>query len=135
VYVITHCRKLASPFPMMSLTKVSDDEPIIKDYGYSYSLVYVHSPGSQNGVVISPEEIDPASDIYEGAARQILVNAYERSPKARKKCIEHYGYACSVCGFNFEERYGKIGTHFIHVHHLKSLAEIDGRYKVDPVND
>lgn len=135
LYVITHCRRLASPFPMMWLIKVSDDEPISQDYGYSYSLVYENRPGSQNGMVFSPEEIDPTTDIYEGAARQVLVNAYERSPKARKKCIAHYGYGCSVCGFNFEKKYGPIGRSFIHVHHLKPLAEIDGRYKVDPVKD
>ncbi len=135
LYVITHCKKISVPFPMMELIKLSDDKLISEDYGYSYCLVYEHRAISTSDVVISPEEIDPASDIYEGAARQILVNAYERSPKARKKCLEHYGYSCAVCSFSFEEKYGAIGKHFIHVHHLISLAEIDGRYKVDPLKD
>ncbi len=135
LYVITHCKKIPSPFPMTDLIKVSDDKSISQDFGYSYCLVYEHYPIPLDEMVISPEEIDPTSEIYEGAARQVLVNAYERSPKARKKCIEHYGSSCLVCGFDFEERYGAIGRHFIHVHHLTSLADIDGRYKVDPVKD
>lgn len=83
------------------------------------------------------EEI-PASEnanIFEGAKKQITVNAYERNPIARKACLTKYGYKCSVCGFDFEEVYGKIGAEYIHVHHLKPLNEINGKYKVDPIKD
>jgi 5-methylcytosine-specific restriction enzyme A len=51
----------------------------------------------------------------EGALKQITVNAYERNQEARKQCIDEYGYICSVCGFDFEKFYGKIGTEYIHV--------------------
>jgi len=37
---------------------------------------------------------------------------------ARKRCLEHYGTKCTVCGFNFEAVYGELGKRFIHVHHL-----------------
>ena len=63
------------------------------------------------------------------------VNVFERSRKARQKCIDHYGLNCAVCGFNFGEVYGEVGIGIIHVHHLKPLAEIDLEYKVDPVRD
>jgi len=36
----------------------------------------------------------------------ITVNAYERNPKARVVCIDHYGLTCSVCDFNFQDVYG-----------------------------
>lgn len=78
------------------------------------------------------EEIDK---LPEGAKKQITVNAYERNPKARKKCIQNYGFKCSVCEFDFEEVYGEIGKEYIHVHHLKSLSEISEEYEVDPIND
>jgi hypothetical protein len=39
LYAITACRKLARPFPMTSLLKVSDGKPISADYGYSYTIV------------------------------------------------------------------------------------------------
>lgn len=82
-----------------------------------------------------PEEIKTSTELREGAARQILVNAYERNPTARKLCIEHYGTSCAACGFNFEDKYGEAGKDFIHVHHLKPLANIKEGYVVDPVED
>ena len=63
------------------------------------------------------------------------MNAYERNAKARDACIAHHGYACSVCGFNFEQRYGAAGRNIIHVHHLVPLSEIGGEYVLDPVKD
>lgn len=82
-----------------------------------------------------PEEIMNVATLREGAARQILVNAYERNPEARKLCIEYYGTSCSACDFNFEDKYGEMGKDFIHVHHLKPLADVREEYIVDPVND
>jgi hypothetical protein len=40
LYVIENCRRLKMPFPMNDLVKLSDDERLSKDYGYSYSVVY-----------------------------------------------------------------------------------------------
>lgn len=71
----------------------------------------------------------------EGKSIKVTVNKYERNNLARKKCIEHHGYNCSICKLNLEERYGDIGKEFIHVHHIKPLSEISSEYKVDPIND
>lgn len=60
---------------------------------------------------------------------------YERNIYARKECIRHYGYSCSVCDFNFEKFYGSLGYKFIHVHHLTQVATIKQEYKVDPIQD
>ncbi len=73
--------------------------------------------------------------LTEGAKKQITVNAYERNPKARTQCIEHYGSRCYVCGFDFHENYGDLGTGYIHVHHEVDLAQIGETYTVDPVKD
>lgn len=83
----------------------------------------------------SPEEIPVAATHTEGSIRQILVNAYERSSAARAACLAHYGYACSVCGFDFGMAYGSIGKDFIHVHHLKEISSIGTEYKIDPIQD
>ena len=40
IYVISHCHKLASPFPYTRLIKISDDLPINENFNYSYSMVY-----------------------------------------------------------------------------------------------
>lgn len=82
-----------------------------------------------------PDELELGQKYVEGARKQVRVNAYERDPRARKKCIEHYGFNCFVCGFNFEKKYGEIGKSFIHVHHLKPLALTDGEYEIDPIDD
>lgn len=74
-------------------------------------------------------------EIFEGAVRKVIVNAYERNPEARRQCINYYGAKCSICGFDFFEVYGEIGKDFIHVHHLKQISEIGETYKVDPIND
>jgi len=80
-----------------------------------------------------PEEVVNPEQYMEGASRTISVNSYERNAEARLKCIEHYGYKCSVCSFDFEEAYGSIGEHYIHVHHLVPLSEIRKEYKLDPI--
>lgn len=65
----------------------------------------------------------------------VTINSYERNSKARKKCIEHYGISCQVCGMNFEEVYGQLGEGYIHVHHIVPLYKIGEEYEVDPIND
>jgi 5-methylcytosine-specific restriction protein A len=45
-----------------------------------------------------------------------------RNPKLAKRARAHYGVNCQVCAFNFQERYGDIGSGFIEVHHLTQLA-------------
>ena len=67
--------------------------------------------------------------------KKIFVNAYERNLKARKACLDHYGYDCSVCGMNFENLYGKLGKEYIQVHHIIPLHTINKQYCLDPIND
>jgi 5-methylcytosine-specific restriction enzyme A len=71
----------------------------------------------------------------EGKVNQIIQTRYERNPFARKACIKHYGYSCSVCKFDFEKYYGELGRYFIHVHHLTQVATIGKAYEVDPIKD
>ena len=85
--------------------------------------------------VVYPDEITHDVNLFEGAKKEVSVNAYERNYSARIKCIEHYGYDCSVCGFNFKSIYGDIGANFIHVHHIKDIALMGGSYSVNPIED
>lgn len=91
---------------------------------------------SENPVLATyPDELDSTDVLTEGAARSVIVNAYERNPEARRRCIEHFGPACFVCGFDFARTYGVVMDGYIHVHHLKPLSEIGAQYVVDPVAD
>ena len=80
-------------------------------------------------------EVDESATFEEGATHRVLVNRYERDPKAREKCIEHHGKHCVICNLDFEARYGEIGKGFIHVHHLRPLGRLKSSYRVDPVKD
>lgn len=94
-----------------------------------------YSERLSNEFAIYPNEVSVDEKYIEGAVRSVIVNAYERSEKARKACVEHYGYNCSVCDVNFENVYGEIGKGFIHVHHLKEIHSIGKEYHVHAIND
>jgi hypothetical protein len=83
----------------------------------------------------TPDDIDESAVLLEGATRRVIVNAYERDARARRRCIAHYGLACVVCNFSFADTYGAAGAGLIHVHHVIPLAEIGTEYQVDPVRD
>lgn len=76
----------------------------------------------EKDTMIYPDDIKGYNSLFEGTKKQITVNAYERNSKARKECINEYGYKCTICKFNFEKVYGEIGKDFIHVHHIKPLS-------------
>ena len=84
-----------------------------------------------------PEEIIEYNDgtLKEGIKKKIIVNAYERNIEARKRCIEHYGPICCVCGFDSAKVYGDYFKGKIHVHHIKPLSEIGEEYQVNPIED
>ena len=90
---------------------------------------------SRPGEQLLGDEVDPSATYREGAVKQISVNAYERSGAARAACIQHYGTTCVVCGFDFEEVYGSVGSGFIHVHHLVDLALGGGPTEIDGIQD
>lgn len=82
---------------------------------------------------VYPDEVVQVTT--EGAKRTVTVNSYERSTSARQTCIDHYGYKCAVCRFDFEKIYGERGRNFIHVHHIIPLSNIGQSYIVDPIKD
>ncbi len=82
-----------------------------------------------------PQQDQNQKTYTEGTPNQVTQIKYERNPFARKACLEHYGYSCQVCDFNFEQTYGDLGKNFIHVHHLTQMANVRKQYSVDPITD
>ncbi|SDJ58674.1 5-methylcytosine-specific restriction enzyme A [Pedobacter sp. ok626] len=83
-----------------------------------------------------PEEIPiEEKTLWEGNSQKILVNKYERNPQARRDCIEHFGYLCQICKFDFEKEYGEMGKQFIHVHHITPISLVKKDYVIDPITD
>lgn len=89
----------------------------------------------QPRIEVIPEEVGDQEIFTEGAVKKITVDAYERDPNARRKCVAHYGAKCAVCSFDFEDTFGELGEGFIHVHHLRPLHEIKEEYQIDPIQD
>lgn len=110
----------------ISGSKVKKRNEILNEYLAKYGISLDNYFGE--------EELE--EKLVEGASKSIKVNIYERNPLARKKCIEHHGCKCSVCGFDFEKAFGEdIGKGFIHVHHLLEISAIKKEYAVDYKND
>ena len=82
-----------------------------------------------------PEEVPGNSGYNEGNVQRILVNRYERDPRAREDCLKYHGTACVLCGFDFGAVYGCVMTGFTHVHHLHPLSSVGPDYVVDPIKD
>lgn len=98
------------------------------------------SPVQITWKVINEYDAEPLSTqelkrLSEGKRKIVLSNSYERNPEARRRCVEHYGFKCSICGFDFEKIYGNLGKDFVHVHHIKPVAEIGEEYYIDPISD
>ncbi len=85
-------------------------------------------------VNLSPSE-QSDGEMSERAQTTAQVSRIKRDAAARERCISMLGATCTVCGFDFERTYGKIGAGFIHVYHLNPLATSDGKRKVNPETD
>jgi predicted HNH restriction endonuclease len=83
----------------------------------------------------SPDEVSVAGPLVEGAVCRVTINAYERNPEARRRCIAAHEPRCCACGFDFGAAYGPEFAGFIHVHHLRPLSAVGTEYAVDPVAD
>jgi 5-methylcytosine-specific restriction enzyme A len=83
----------------------------------------------------TPESSAEVRLYAEGKVRIITSTTYDRSALARQACIDHYGYDCAVCGFNFSVAYGDMGAKYIEVHHRQQIADIGEEYLIDPVKD
>lgn len=127
--------------PAKNTQNLSDTDALIDNQSngteYDFSSYHVevlqHSNGIENIDNLYPEEVSSA--LKEGSKKTIVVNSYERNPKARAECINKYGISCTVCGFNFEDTYGKRGKGFIHVHHLVPVSDIGDEYEINPTTD
>lgn len=84
-----------------------------------------------------PDDIDIQADemFIEGAKKQVVVNAYERNPSARRECIKEKGSKCIICGFDFGAFYGEEFSGKIHVHHIIPLHLMQKEYVLNPKTD
>lgn len=86
--------------------------------------------------VSGDSDTNRATNTYtEGAGYVTTVTKYERNAYARQVCLDHYGYKCSICKFDFGITYGDLGQDFIHVHHITPIADIGQKYQLNPIKN
>ena len=81
-----------------------------------------------------PDGIGPGEE----AQRYRWHRRAERNPRLTRDAKRYHGAACTVCGFDFAERYGPHGDGYIEAHHLTPLAELTrrpGKIVLDPKTD
>ena len=84
----------------------------------------------------SEEDDDSGSVGREGNTTAVVSRRRERSPRLRAAALRIHGYACQVCGFSFEEVYGKWGRDFAEVHHMQELSTAPAEgLEVNPARD
>src|SRR5947209_11440909 len=90
---------------------------------------------STRGLPFPPQELLESAELVEGNRVWALSSRYERNPLARRQCLDHYGFACTACGFDFEAVYGVLGRGYAHVHHVVPLHSVGREHVVDPIRD
>jgi hypothetical protein len=110
---------------------VSHRQPTIRaDYYRLYKI-----PGEIEVADTHPDEIMQETSYWEGALKQVIITVFERDRRARRECLDNWGYKCQVCGMSFADRYGPVGKEFIHVHHLIPISTIKKSYRIDGKKD
>ena len=93
------------------------------------------STSLQEGAFPPEDQEAPMPSPAREGQRKLRTN-YEavRSPKLREAAIQIHGRSCTVCGFNFDEFFGKdLARGYIEVHHLDNIAA--GERFTDPAKD
>ena len=118
--------------------------PVIEDGELNYPEAAFRWGSLLVGMILSLTDIVPVEEepvpeheagYAEGSVQRTEINRYERNPLNRKLCLAAKGYDCTICGMNFEKRYGDIGHHFIHVHHIVPVSQLGAGYIIDPIRD
>lgn len=119
----------------------SDEDFMAQGNGYitwkgleSYIRFYAGKIGTDIPTSTVEEELQN-KEFLEGTDAEKRGIRYERDANARKKCIDHYGCKCAVCGMDFEKTYGELGKGFIEVHHIIPISQRGGEYEVNPIKD
>lgn len=86
-------------------------------------------------IPIDENEENAEKTYVDGKLVEVKLSKYERNQEARQKCLDHYGYKCQVCDFDFESTYGTIGKSFIHVHHINPISNIKEEHQINPITD
>jgi hypothetical protein len=75
-------------------------ETTTENYLYGFARAFLERVAGKT-VQIFPDEISERYTVLEGASEKVLVNRYERDPRARAICLAYWKAACVVCKMDF----------------------------------
>ena len=139
-------KRLLIPGNKIHLFSRSTDRDDFSYHGYGIPVDVVED-SSPVEVLFAATDEPVRSDVFgltsleilnpyvEGSSRRVEATIYERDPAARQECIDYYGAQCVACNLRFEDRYGPMGSGYIHVHHLVPLSSMGEEYQIDPIRD
>lgn len=85
---------------------------------------------------VQKEKTFHPDEMTEGAKKHIEQESNYRNIQLRRACIEHWGFQCQCCGFDFAKAYGEaLGGQFIEVHHRVPISSYDEEHKVNPIKE
>jgi len=114
------------------------EDLFIKNFEYNTIIEFLQQNTSSNINAIEEDGFkyfDEDEQIEEGTVQYSNIKIRTRSAKLRKEAIRHFKDSegkikCSICGFDFEEKYGNLGNGFIEIHHKKPIyTYLDQDYK------
>jgi 5-methylcytosine-specific restriction endonuclease McrA len=82
-------------------------------------------------------EEDEHREIYPQCENRKYVASHLQRERSRLLGVERKdrdGYECQVCGFRFQDHYGKLGNEFAEAHHVVPLSQLRGQVKTS-IND
>ena len=127
---------------LLSFQIKSNENLIISYYNVAKAIdYYIDFFAAKNNLtvpnIIIPDldYIEDDEEFIEGQEQNTESIRYERNKTARKQCIAAHGCACTICGFDFEEKYGELGKGFIEVHHIVPISQRGGSYSLNPITD
>lgn len=105
------------------------DNHVIEWAGLFFALIFPLLPV----VPVQGDSDDQEKGELEGFRTSSISTKYERSRKNRIACLAVKGFRCWVCGINFEDVYGSIGSGFMEVHHIVPLSSLREEQRINPV--
>ena len=104
--------------PQQSGIQIQDKVlPMLQELWEEVTRIYTENPEE------STYDEEEAVGAVEGTKKIVYTTTYERDPNIRRTFLKDKQLKCEVCGFDFEEVYGKLGAGYIEVHHKKPVSE------------
>ncbi|MFW6002578.1 MAG: HNH endonuclease [archaeon] len=105
------------------------EDLLVKKFKYDTIIEFLHENTSsepRSNKRSSFKYFDEDRIVEEGKIQYTQNKTRKRSAKLRSVAIEHFKnnegkLKCSICGFDFEEKYGELGKDFIEIHHVKPI--------------